>query len=103
MDPFGVKLTWGEMDSRVCTVRPGAHLRLRSTARPSPPGLVPLEGVPRPIVARNHPGADPSPGPQHVKVTKELAEAPRLLGLELLDHVVIGGDEAVGLKDRGLV
>ncbi len=62
-----------------------------------------LEGVPHLIVAHNHPSGDPSPSPQDVKVTKELAEAAKLLGLELLDHVVIGGDEAVSLKDRGLL
>ncbi|MCY4392941.1 MAG: DNA repair protein RadC [Chloroflexi bacterium] len=62
-----------------------------------------LEGVPHLIVAHNHPSSDPSPSPQDVKVTRELAEAAKLLGLELLDHVVIGGDEAVSLKDRGLL
>ena len=62
-----------------------------------------LEGVPHLIVAHNHPSGDPSPSPQDVKVTKELAEAAKLLGLELLDHVVIGGEEAVSLKDRGLL
>ncbi|MCY4393130.1 MAG: hypothetical protein OXE43_13940 [Chloroflexi bacterium] len=62
-----------------------------------------LEGVPHLIVAHNHPSADPSPSPQDVKVTKELAEAAKLLGLELLDHVVIGGDDTVSFKDRGLL
>lgn len=62
-----------------------------------------LEGVPHLIVAHNHPSADPSPSPQDVKVTRELKEAAELLGLTLLDHVVIGGDEAVSFKDRGLL
>ncbi len=62
-----------------------------------------LEGVPHLIVAHNHPSGDPSPSPQDVKVTKELADGAKLLGLTLLDHVVIGGDEAVSLKDRGLL
>ena len=62
-----------------------------------------LEGVPHLIVAHNHPSADPSPSPQDVKVTRELKEAAELLGLSLLDHVVIGGAEAVSLKDRGLL
>ena len=60
-----------------------------------------VEGVPHLIVAHNHPSGDPSPSPQDINVTKELAEAAKLLGLELLDHVVIGGEEAVSLKDRG--
>ncbi|MYD29898.1 MAG: DNA repair protein RadC, partial [Dehalococcoidia bacterium] len=62
-----------------------------------------LEGVPNIIIADNHPSADPSPSPQDIKVTGELREAAELLGLSLLDHVVIGGDEAVSFKDRGLL
>ena len=62
-----------------------------------------VEGVPHLIVVHNHPSADPSPSPQDLKVTKELAEAADLLGLKLLDHVVIGGDEIVSLKDQGLL
>ncbi len=61
-----------------------------------------VAAVPHIIVAHNHPSADPTPSPQDIRVTKELAEAARLLGVELLDHVVIGGAEAVSLKDRGL-
>ena len=45
----------------------------------------------------------PSPSPQDINVTKELRQAAKLLGLELLDHVVIGANEAVSLKDRGLL
>ena len=62
-----------------------------------------VEGVPHLIVAHNHPSADPSPSPQDLTVTSELAEAADLLGLTLLDHVVIGGDEIVSLKDRGVL
>ena len=58
--------------------------------------------APNIIVAHNHPSGDASPSPDDIKVTKELAEAAGLLGVELLDHVVIGRSEAVSLKDRGL-
>ena len=62
-----------------------------------------VAAVPHIIVAHNHPSMDPSPSPQDVAVTKELAQAAELLGVTLLDHVVIGGpDGAVSLKDRGL-
>ena len=62
-----------------------------------------LVAAPHIIVAHNHPSQDPSPSPQDIRVTKDIAEAAKLLGVTLLDHVVIGGpDGAVSLKDRGL-
>ena len=62
-----------------------------------------VAAVPHIIVAHNHPSNDPSPSPQDIAITKELAEAAKLLGVTLLDHVVIGGrGGAVSLKDRGL-
>ena len=61
-----------------------------------------VAAVPHIIVAHNHPSGDASPSPDDIKVTKDLAEAAKLLGIELLDHVVIGRSEATSLKDRGL-
>ena len=58
--------------------------------------------APNIIVAHNHPSGDPTPSPADIRVTKDLAEAAKLLGVELLDHVVIGRSEATSLKDRGL-
>ena len=62
-----------------------------------------VAAVPHIIVAHNHPSGDSAPSPQDVKVTKELAAAAKLLGVDLLDHVVIGSGNAVSLKDRGLL
>ena len=50
-----------------------------------------IVAAPNIIVAHNHPSQDPTPSPQDIKVTKELAQAAELLGVTLLDHVVIGG------------
>ena len=61
-----------------------------------------VAAVPHIIIAHNHPSGDASPSPDDIKVTKDLAEAAKLLGVELLDHVVIGRSEATSLKDRGL-
>ena len=58
--------------------------------------------APNIIVAHNHPSGDPTPSPADIRVTKDLAKAAELLGIELLDHVVIGRSEATSLKDRGL-
>ena len=62
-----------------------------------------IEAVPSIIVVHNHPSRDPEPSPADVAITKKLMEAGKLLGVELLDHVVIGGDKAVSLKERGLI
>ena len=40
---------------------------------------------------------------QDAAITREIAQASNLLGVELLDHVVIGGERFVSLKERGLM
>ena len=42
------------------------------------------------IVAHNHPSGDPTPSREDVELTKRLAEAGRIIGIEVLDHVIIG-------------
>ena len=54
------------------------------------------------IVAHNHPSGDPTPSPEDVHVTRSLVEAGMLLGIEVLDHLVIGHQRFVSLKERGL-
>ena len=53
------------------------------------------------IVAHNHPSGDPEPSPEDVAVTRRLADAGMLLGIELLDHLVIAERGHVSLKARG--
>ena len=53
------------------------------------------------IVVRNHSSGDPAPSSQDVDITKELISAGKLLGIELLDHVVLGsGNRYVSLNER---
>ena len=54
------------------------------------------------IVAHNHPSGDPSPSPEDIRVTRQLAQAGKLLDIEVLDHVIIGHQRYVSLKERGL-
>lgn len=54
------------------------------------------------IAAHNHPSGDPSPSPEDVRTTQSLVEAGKLLGIDLLDHLIIGRHSFVSLKDRGL-
>ena len=62
-----------------------------------------IEAVPSIIISHNHPSTDPTPSPEDAAITRELVQAGKLLGIELLDHVVIGGDRFVSLKERGLM
>lgn len=54
------------------------------------------------IVAHNHPSGDPSPSPEDVAITREMISAGKLLDIEVLDHLVIGHQRYVSLKERGL-
>ena len=54
------------------------------------------------IVAHNHPSGDPSPSSEDVRVTRQLVEAGQLLDIDVLDHVIIGRQRYVSLKERGL-
>ena len=62
-----------------------------------------IEAVPSIIICHNHPSKDPTPSPEDAAITRDLFQAVKLLGVELLDHVVLGGDRAVSLKERGLI
>jgi DNA repair protein RadC len=53
------------------------------------------------IVAHNHPSGDPSPSGDDLRITADLADAGRLLDIELLDHLVIGHDRWVSLRASG--
>lgn len=54
------------------------------------------------IVAHNHPSGDPTPSPDDVQVTRAIVEAGKLLDIEVLDHLVIGKNQFVSLKSKGL-
>lgn len=55
------------------------------------------------IFVHNHPSGDPTPSPEDLELTRRLIEAGRLLGIQVLDHVIIGADRVVSLADQGLL
>lgn len=56
------------------------------------------------ILAHNHPSGDPTPSREDEEVTRRLAEAGRLLGIEVLDHVIVGaGGSFLSMKEKGLL
>ncbi|GGD03558.1 hypothetical protein N780_02870 [Pontibacillus chungwhensis BH030062] len=53
------------------------------------------------ICAHNHPSGDPSPSQEDIHVTRRLIECGKMLGIEVLDHLVIGDHKYVSLKEKG--
>ncbi len=54
------------------------------------------------LLVHNHPSGDPTPSPDDLHLTAEALAAGRILDIDLLDHVVIGHDAFVSLRDRGV-
>jgi DNA repair protein RadC len=53
------------------------------------------------LCVHNHPSGDPTPSPEDVLVTRRLCEAGRLLGIDVLDHIVVGDGRYTSLKAMG--
>lgn len=54
------------------------------------------------IVAHNHPSGDPSPSPEDIHVTRQIVQAGKILDISVLDHIIIGRQRYVSLKERAL-
>ncbi len=53
------------------------------------------------ICAHNHPSGDPAPSQEDIHVTRRLSECGKMIGIELLDHLVIGDHKFISLKEKG--
>ncbi|MCS7273395.1 MAG: DNA repair protein RadC [Fimbriimonadales bacterium] len=53
------------------------------------------------IAVHNHPSGDPTPSPEDIAITHRLKDAGALLGIELLDHIIIGDGNYTSLRERG--
>lgn len=53
------------------------------------------------ICLHNHPSGDPSPSREDIEVTRRLLDAGKILGIDLLDHVIIGDGRFYSLKEKG--
>ena len=54
------------------------------------------------IISHNHPSGDPSPSPEDIHITRNLVEVGRFIDIEIADHIIIGVDRWVSLKEGGL-
>jgi len=53
------------------------------------------------IVAHNHPSGDPTPSREDIEITKKLVETGKIIGIDLLDHVIIGDGRHFSMKEAG--
>ena len=54
------------------------------------------------IICHNHPSGDPTPSQEDINTTKRIYDAGKILGIELLDHVIIGDNKYTSLKEKGV-
>lgn len=55
------------------------------------------------ICVHNHPSGDPTPSPEDISLTGRLVEAGAIIGIEVLDHVIIGDQRFISLKEQGFM
>ncbi len=55
----------------------------------------------RVVIAHNHPSGDPTPSSEDMIITENLAKAGEILGVEVLDHIIIGNKAWLSMKERG--
>lgn len=60
------------------------------------------QNCPAMVIVHNHPSGDPTPSSDDIEITKEAVAAGELLDIEVLDHLVIGHQRFVSLKEQGL-
>ncbi|KXH87320.1 DNA repair protein RadC [Sporosarcina sp. HYO08] len=53
------------------------------------------------IIAHNHPSGHPAPSPEDIDVTKRLIEAGSIMGIDVLDHIIVGDHKFISLKEKG--
>lgn len=55
------------------------------------------------VVIHNHPSGDPAPSKEDINVTYRLKESGKILGIEVIDHIIIGDRKYISLKEKGIL
>ena len=55
------------------------------------------------IICHNHPSGDPTPSKEDINITLRIKECGEIMGIELLDHIIIGKNNFISLKEKGFV
>lgn len=53
------------------------------------------------VISHNHPSNDVTPSPEDIDMTNRLVESGKILGIDILDHLVLGSDKFLSLKEKG--
>jgi DNA repair protein RadC len=55
------------------------------------------------VLAHNHPSGDPEPSDEDLTITKRLVKSGKILGIEVIDHIIIGKTGFSSFKEKGLI
>jgi len=55
------------------------------------------------ILVHNHPSGDPTPSKEDIAITKRLVEGGEILGIKVLDHIIIGNNKYISLKEKDII
>ena len=55
------------------------------------------------IICHNHPSGDPTPSKEDINITIRLKECGKIIGIDLLDHLIIGKNKYISLKQKGII
>lgn len=55
------------------------------------------------IICHNHPSGDPSPSKEDINITIRLKECGSIMGIDLLDHIIVGNTKFISLKEKGII
>lgn len=82
------KIFKGSLNSSVAHPREIFRIGVRSSAA-------------RLIIGHNHPSGNPSPSEADIRFTQRMAEAGELIGIEVLDHIIVGDDSFISMREEG--
>lgn len=55
------------------------------------------------IICHNHPSGDPNPSEEDINITLRLIECGKIIGINLLDHIIVGDKKYLSLKEKGII
>lgn len=55
------------------------------------------------IVGHNHPSGNSEPSKEDIEVTRRLAEAGKIIGIDVIDHIIVGDETYISLKEKGYI